>query len=90
MSSETIPAGWGFAPIALVDAMCALAREQMNQNERRRDLRVGVGHSGRPTPAVIVERIHQLARDGLSCADIARITGVAVRTIRRYARQVRE
>lgn len=89
MSAETMPAGWGFAPMPLGDAICALAREEMTASERRGDLRVGVGHSRRPTPQPIVDRIQQLAREGHSCAEISRMTRVAVPTVKRYARQVR-
>lgn len=89
MSAETMPAGWGFAPMPLGDAMCVLAREEMTTSERRGDLRAGVGHSRRPTPRLIVERIQQLAADGLSTADISRRLGVAARTVNSYARQVR-
>lgn len=41
------------------------------------------------TPPEIVERIHELAREGLSNNEIARRLGMHYRTTWRYAREVR-
>lgn len=87
MSEETIPPGWGLRPMPVGDAAAQIAMESLSAREARGDFRMST--NTKPTPPEIVERIHELAREGVSNDEIARRLGMHYRTTWRYAREVR-